>query len=114
MITSSQLYPFGGKVSTVETPSFKCAISTAKAGVFKKQSVVFIDLSAGVLHRRRVAEFFYRDHLDKNARLEYHDPITWDIDERGMKGHSLVGAISSTFQELEEKGIGRGLIAEEP
>src|SRR5436190_23763417 len=35
MITSSRRYPFGGKVTTLQTESFNCMVSTAKAGIFR-------------------------------------------------------------------------------
>ena len=98
----------------METPAFNCCISTAKDGLFKKQSVAFLDFTAGWNNRRLVAKLQYNDILDKNARLGLHDPITHCIDESGMNGQSLVPALSSLFQKLEKEGIGCGLIAEEP
>ena len=113
MITSSKFYPFGGKVSTVETPKFSCMISTAKDGIFKKQSVRFLDFSAGMQHRRIVAILKYNDILDKNDRLGLHDPITHSLDESGMKGQALLDSLTSLFQGLQKEGVGIGTIVEE-
>jgi hypothetical protein len=113
MITSSKFYPFGGKVSTVETPAFSCMISTAKDGFFKKQSVRFLDFSAGMQQRQVVATLQYNDILDNNARLGFHDLITHALDESGMNGQTLREALCSLFQGLQKEGVGFGTIAEE-
>ena len=67
MITSNTKYPFGGKVATVETSSFCCMISTAKEGIFQKQSVMFSDVSEGMQSRRHVAKLVYNNVLDSKA-----------------------------------------------
>lgn len=97
MTTSSKFYPFGGKVSTVETPAFNCVISTAKDGLFKKKSVTFLDFTVGWKNRRLVAKLQYNDILDKNACLALHDLITLALDEFGTNGQRLHDALSSLF-----------------
>jgi hypothetical protein len=112
MITSNTRYPFGGKVATVETPSFNCMISTAKEGVFQKQSVVFFDINAGMDNRRPVAKLIYNNVLSKEQRLQFHDIIVGVIDESGMNGLSLLETLVTLFEGLQREGIGNGVIDE--
>ena len=108
MITSNTKYTFGGKVSTVETTSFKCMISTAKEGFFKKQSTVFSDLSGGMSSPRQIAKFLFNDHIGSPQRMEFHDVIAQVIDKDGMNGQSLREALMYLFEKLEQEGIGQG------
>lgn len=108
MITSNTRYPFGGKVATVETPSFNCMISTAKEGIFQKQSVVFFDISAGMDNRRSVAKLIYNNILSKEQRLQLHDIMVGVIDESGMNGVSLYDTLNNLFQGFQKEGIGLG------
>jgi hypothetical protein len=110
MITSNKNYPFGGKVATIETPAFRCMISTAKEGFFKKQSVMFSDFTDGMENRRHVGKLLYNDALDSNARLGLHDAITHSLDEAGMAGVSLTDALHSLFDGLKAEGVGFGVL----
>ena len=113
MITSNKNYPFGGKVATVETPSFRCMVSTAKEGIFKKQSVMFCDFTTGMESRRHVAKLLYNDVLDSDARLGLHDAITHTLDEAGMAGAPLTDALRSLFDGLKAEGMGFGALLDE-
>ena len=108
MITSNTKYSFGGKVSTVETNSFKCLISTAKDGLFKKQSIIFSDLSGGMSSRRDVAKFLFNDQIGSPQRMDLHDVIAQLIDKDGMNGQSLRAALTYLFERLKQEGIGQG------
>jgi hypothetical protein len=112
MITSNTKYPFGGKVATVETKSFNCMVSTAKDGLFKKQSIMFSDLSGGMSSRRHVAKLLFNDMLSSAQRIELHDIIIHAIDEAGMNGNSLKATLRELFEGLEREGIGRGTMIE--
>jgi hypothetical protein len=113
MITSNTKYPFGGKVATVETKSFNCMISTAKEGIFKKQSIIFSDISAGMSSRRHVAKLLFVDFISSSKRIEFHDIITHVIDEAGMSGKSLGDTLTELFEGLKRDGIGFGTMIEE-
>jgi len=113
MITSNTKYPFGGKVATVATPSFCCMISTAKEGIFKKQSVMFSDVSEGMQSRRHVAKLVYNDVLDSKARLGLHDAITSHLDAAGMGGQPLTEALRTLFDGLKTEGVGFGALLDE-
>jgi hypothetical protein len=113
MITSNTKYPFGGKVATIETPSFNCMVSTAKEGLLKKQSMMFSEFSGGMSSRRHVAKLIFNDTLSSNQRLGLHDVIAGVIDEAGMSGKSLRNTLKELFQGLEREGIGFGAMLDE-
>jgi hypothetical protein len=106
MITSNTKKSFGGKVATIETPSFSCFISTAKDGFFQKQSMVIWDTSEGFSNRQLAAKIVYNDLLDSNARLELHDTIIHAIDESGMNGITLLETLETVLLGLHREGIG--------
>ena len=106
MITSNTKKPFGGKVATVETPSFSCFISTAKDGFLKKQCMVIWDTSGGFSNRQLAAKMVYNDLLDSNARLGLHDTIIHAIDESGMNGIALLATLETILIGLHKEGIG--------
>jgi len=106
MISSNTKKHFGGKVATIETPTFSCFVSTAKDGFFKKQSLVIFDTTKGFSNRQLAAKLVYNDLLDSNARLGLHDAIIHSIDESGMNGITLLNALQTLLVGLHEEGIG--------
>jgi hypothetical protein len=112
MITSSARKPFGGKVSTIETPSFSCFVSTAKDGFFRKQSMVIWDTTSGFSNRQVAAKLVYNDLLDSDARLGLHDTIIHAIDESGMNGVALSQTLATLFERLHREGIATPTILE--
>lgn len=104
LITSNTKKPFGGKVADIRTPSFTCFVSTAKDGLFKKQSMQIYDTSRG--YHWLVAKLFYNDWLDSNARLGLHDTIAHAIDESGMSGVTLFETLHPLLIRLGKEGIG--------
>lgn len=116
MITSNSRYPFGGKVTTIQTPSLNSMISTAKDGIFKKQSVMFFDITLGMKKRALIAKLIYNNYDDvvsKAQRLAFHDIIVSSLDEFGMKGYSLRDALEFLFKDFETQGIGIGIFVDE-
>jgi len=113
MITSNTRHAFGGKTATIETQAFSCFVSTAKDGIFKKQSMVIFDTSAGWENRRLTAKLVYNNILDKNARLGLHDAIIHVIDESGMNGLSLRQTLEELFEGLRKEGVGLGVVIDE-
>ena len=113
MITSNTKYSFGGKVATLETKSFNCMISTAKDGWFRKQSMIFWDINAGMASRRQVAKLFFNGFLSSAQRIELHDVISHVIDEGGMSGKSLGDTLTELFDGLKREGIGFGTMIED-
>jgi hypothetical protein len=106
MITSNTKKLFGGKVATIETPSFSCFISTAKDGLFKKQSMLIVDTTGGFSNRQVAAKLVYNELLDSTARLGLHDTIIHAIDESGMNGVALRETLETILMGLHREGIG--------
>jgi hypothetical protein len=112
MVTANTRFPIGGKCAVVDTPSLRCMISTAKEGVFQKQSVVFFDLSQGMQNRKAVAKFLYNNFFSSQTRLQLHDAITGYLDAAGMDGLSLDAALRSLFEKFKAENIGFGAMFE--
>lgn len=112
MITSNTKKSFGGKIATIETPSFSCFISTVKEGFFRKQSMVIFDTTKEFSNRCVAAKLIYNDLLDPNARIGLHDAIIHTIDESGMNGNSLLETLTKLFEGLHKEGIGTAVIDE--
>lgn len=112
MITSNTKKPFGGKVATIETPSFSCFISTAKAGFFQKQSMEIFDHTRG-FSWHPIAKLIYNDLLDSDTRLEMHDIIIDKIDEAGMNGVALIDILVSLCELVQQESIATPEISKE-
>ena len=106
MVISNVKNPFG-KIATIHTSSFKCVISTAKEGLFKKQSTVIIegDYFQDKANSFPCAKLIYTPSLKSRDRLKIHDGLADQIDELGEQGSSLKSAIDMCFRELKDKGI---------
>ncbi len=100
-------------MTTVETPTFCCMISTAKEGIFKKQSVMFSDFSDGMENRRHVAKLVYSDRLDSEARLDFHDQIAAHLDGGGMAGQTLRESLHDLFAAVAADETGFGALLDE-
>jgi hypothetical protein len=107
MIQSNIKHIFCSKIATIHTASFKCIISTAKEGLFKRQSTVIIegDYFQDRANAFPCAKIIYSPSLKSSDRLSLHDGLSNQIDELGEKGLSLRSAIDLCFRELKEKGI---------
>ncbi len=113
MITSNTSKPFGGKVATLETPSFSCFVSTAKSGFFEKQSMVIWDTTSGFENRQLAAKLDYNRALDSKARLGLHDTIVHALDESGMAGIGLAQTLATLCEHLHKEGIASPSIAKD-
>jgi len=87
-------------------------ISTAKEGIFKKQSIIFSDISEGMSSRHHVAKLLFVDFISSSQRIEFHDIIAHFIDEAGMSGKSLKNTLIELFEGLKREGIGFGTMIE--
>jgi hypothetical protein len=107
MILSNRKYIFGSKVATIHTTAFKCVISTAKEGFFKRQSTIIIkgDRVQDKANARPCAKVIYTPSLKSSDRLSLHDGLANQIDELGEQGLSLGTAIDLCFKELKQRGI---------
>lgn len=108
MITENRPRLFGGKTAYIVTPAFTCFVSTAKAGILKKQSLLIIDTTNGLDQKILSAKITYNDSLSSETRLAFHDATVDIINEAGMKGVSLQEAIAGLFDILHESNAGVG------
>ena len=106
MILSTHRYPFGTKISRVQTPQFTCSVSTAKEGFLQRQStMVSICTPDGIkITRRGVAKLIYASSLRSTDRLQLHDIVVASLHELGQE-MSLGEAIDLVIQHFRERGI---------
>jgi hypothetical protein len=110
MITSSRNYPLGGRITYLENQTFRCTISTAKEGLFKKQSTNFIDSTSGVnIH---IGKILYNEHLCSSLRLELHDKAAIALDAMGNAECPLHKALAALFDRLQEEKMAICFLAE--
>jgi hypothetical protein len=91
VIASSRKYPFGGKVDVIWTKPFRCMVSTAKEGFFKRQSTVVYEIrsSDGISDRHPLIKFLYSPTLSSGERLSQHENIVEILDRLGSENDSL-------------------------
>ena len=102
MIVSNTKYPFGTKVATIHTEMFKCMVSTAKEGFFKKQSTMISEVNPNGT-RRRVGRLIYASSLSSGERLQMHEVVIAGLND--LDGCSLGVAMSMVFGELRLRGL---------
>jgi len=85
-------------------------ISTAKDGFFKKQSIIFWDINAGMASRRQIAKLLFNEFLSSAQRIELHDVIAHVTDEAGMSGKDLLDTLTELFEGLQKEGIAFGTL----
>lgn len=88
-------------------------ISTAKEGIFKKQSIIFSDISGGMSSRQHIAKLLFVDFISSSQRIEFHDIIAHFIDEAGMSGKSLRDTLTNLFDGLRKEGVAFGTMFDE-
>lgn len=111
MITSSKLYPFGGKVSTVAPRNnphgVEWWISTAKKGLFSKQSTRFYTVTQKA--RFIQGSFKYSDEVTPEERLQFHDFLTAELDKLVDSRAPLSICLDPILRKLKKRNIGIGL-----
>lgn len=107
MIVSNREHIFGAKCGTVHTDMFKCVVSTAKEGVWQKQSTVVIegDTVHDPSHCRLSGKILYTDSLSSSERLRFHDVICKALSDFGTEGHLLSTALDAIFEDLAAQGV---------
>jgi hypothetical protein len=106
MILSNHRYPFGTKISRIQTPRFTCQVSTAKEGLLQRQSTMVSICSADgtIIYRRGVAKLIYASSLRSSDRLQLHDIVVTSLDKLG-DDMGLNEALDSIIQHFKERGI---------
>jgi hypothetical protein len=77
-IISSRDYPLGRRVTVITADTFTCMVSTAKEGVFKKQTTMIVELTdpnKTILQGRAVGKLTYSSSLSSFDRLQMHDVV---------------------------------------
>ena len=121
MIFSSRNYPFNGAVTTLVFPQLVIRISTAKEGVFSKQSTMISlipNVMAGPSQNRVVAKIMWADALRSKDRQGCHHElaefmnkildITWEawlaLDEQ--PDYSLIcPLLEDSLASFRERGM---------
>lgn len=105
MIEYSRNFPFGGRLTAIHTRNYSCQVSTAKEGLFEKQSTMVAELPFGQEKLRRgVAKIIYASSLLSSDRLQMHDAIVQVLNDSG-ESMSLGSAIDGIGQFLKGRGI---------
>lgn len=107
MIISNRKHAIGSKCGTIHTVDFRCVVSTAKEGLFAKQSTAIIegDMVNDRTNCRCCAKIVYANSLSSSDRLRFHDIICDSINDIGENGGALGDALYSVIANLKEKGV---------
>jgi TPR repeat protein len=114
MITSNRFvrtYLFGSKVARIHNKSFQCGVSTAKEGLFEKQSTIILEpkigntVGAAAAGLRICGKVIYSPTLRKSDRFQSHDAIAKTLDALGEEGCTLEEALEQIFADLKRRGI---------
>ena len=112
MIARNSKWPFGGRITAIHTPAFKCVVSTNKEGMFKPLSTMIIegDTMDGRANTRPCGKLIYSAALRKEDIQNLHATMCQAIDQGGEAGKSLGMVLQEVFAWLREKGLVSGAI----
>lgn len=103
MIESDRRYPFGSKVTRITTPVFAAMVSTAKEGLFSKQSMMIFDVSNGT--HEPVGKIMWSSAMRSEDRLNMHDRIVAALNSMGDNGTSLADCIEFVVGKIRPTGM---------
>ena len=104
-------YLFGSKVARIQSKSFECCVSTAKEGLFQKQSTVILEPNLGntvgaeAAGLRPCGKVIYSPTLRKSDRFQFHDVLAKTLDAFGEEGCTLEEALEQIFADFKRRGI---------
>jgi hypothetical protein len=104
-------YLFGSQVARIHNKSFQCCVSTAKEGLFQKQSTIILEpkigstVGAGAAGLRPCGKVIYSPTLRTSDRFQLHDAIVKTLDALGEEGCTLEEALEQTFADLKRRDI---------
>ena len=102
---------FASKVARIHNKSFQCCVSTAKEGLFEKQSTIILEpkigntVGAAAAGLRICGKVIYSPSLRKNDRFQIHDALATALDALGEQGCPLEEAQQQIFADLKRRGI---------
>ncbi len=102
MIVQNEQYPFGTRITKLETSSFNCMVSTAKEGVLKPLSTVIIEDYKG--NQRPCAKVIWAPIMRKSDIQQAHEVLVIEINKLGETGISLGRALEIMFDLFKERG----------
>jgi hypothetical protein len=104
MITQDKLLSFGGRITDINTPSFVCAISTAKESLFKSLSTMIAEPHPdyGI---RPCVKIIYPSVFRKVERHQYHELLCEMINTAGENGILFSDAIQEARVLFTSRGI---------
>ena len=106
MILSNRDYWFGTRIARLSTEKFAVMVSTAKAGLFQKQSTRFYMLDGAPDFAKRgpwVGEIQWAVQFNSATRLEFHEKVVRVLDKLGADT-SLIDAIERIVQRTRATG----------
>jgi hypothetical protein len=104
-------YLFGSKVARIHNKSFECCVSTAKEGLFQRQSTIILEpkigntVGAAAAGLHPCGKVIYSLTLRKSDRFQFHDVIVKTLDELGEEGCTLEEALEQIFADLKRRDI---------
>jgi TPR repeat protein len=107
----ARTYLFGSKVARIHNKSFQCCVSTAKEGLFQKQSTIILEVKtgntvgAGAAGLRPCGKVIYSSTLRTSDRFQFHDAIAKTLYALGEEGCALEEALEQIFADLKRRGI---------
>jgi len=106
-------YFFGSKVAEIHNKSFQCCVSTAKEGLFQRESTIILEpntsntvrAGAAAAGLRPCGKVIYSPTLRKGDRLQFHDTLAKMLDDLGEEGCTLEEALEQIFTEWKRRGV---------
>ena len=92
MIACHKKHLFGGLSSEVWSKTFRCMVSTAKEGIFKRESTLIFEIrGSGRLpsNYKPLAKIVYEPPISKAARLEWHWRIVNYLDQLTLEDDAV-------------------------
>lgn len=106
MAATTRSYPFGTRISRVITPAFAIMVSTAKEGMFQKQSTVICLLAPPRFLDRGAAlgKITWASACTSTERLQLHDLIVEKLDSLGTADMDLIDTLDVVVNAMRVSG----------
>lgn len=107
MIARNSRTLFGGRITEIHTPAFRCVVSTERQGAFGRLATVIIDseMQAADMGRSVCGRISYQPDLGKAEIHDLHATIVATINEGGRRGIPLGVALQDAIDYLSQKGL---------
>jgi|SRR5208283_1800318 len=97
----------GSMAASIDTPSFRCFVSTARNSLFSRQFSVLIHEGEATLRRteRDAAKVLYTPSLSREDRIVIHQRIVDTLNQLGESGIPFEQAVNSVLSDLLAEGL---------